>query len=261
MVTPRTPAADSLQTDVNKHPVALTDHTRSPETLALAKRWVADCVQHHKRCNAGSRDGTWYPTRLLDLSCIDHQDGKEPSPEQTLSLIQTAKVAPAGRYTTLSHRWGPTEQLRLTRQTYPQLAGGIPLGSLLQLIQDAIFVSLELGIRYLWIDLLCIYQDEDDIADWQHEFTLMNQVYSNTFCNISAGSSNGCLESLFNPRDRDGFLPQVIELKPGGQDHETKLFRVYDASILLAPKCLPSTCQHAGLGSSGAISLTSCTPV
>ncbi|KAK4032845.1 heterokaryon incompatibility protein-domain-containing protein [Parachaetomium inaequale] len=214
-----------------KHPIALTDHTRSPETLALAKRWVADCVQNHKKCNVhvSSEDGTWYPTRLLDLSRIKH-DGTTPTPEQTVSLIETAKVVPAGRYTTLSHRWGPTEQLRLTKHTYPQLAEGVPLGSLPQLMQDAIFVSLELNIHYLWIDLLCIYQDQDDIADWQHESSLMNQVYSNTFCNISAGDANGCLESLFSPRDRDGFLPQIIELKTGQQDGETGLFRVYDKS-------------------------------
>lgn len=95
-------------------------------------------------------------------------------------------------------------------------------------MQDLIFVSLELGIRYIWIDLLCIFQDEDDIADWQHESTLMNQVYSNTFCNISAGDANGCLESLFNPRDTNSFLPQIIELKVGEGDEQTQTFRIYD---------------------------------
>lgn len=147
-----------------------------------------------------------------------------------MCLIETAKVTPAGRYTTVSHRWGPTEQLRLTRHTYPRLADGLPLKSLPQLLQDAIFVSLELGIRYIWIDLLCIYQDEDNRADWHHESTLMNQVYSNTFCNISAGNANGCLESLFGPRDTGVFLPQVIELKIGHHGDETQLFRVYDRS-------------------------------
>lgn len=95
-------------------------------------------------------------------------------------------------------------------------------------MQDVIFVSLELGIHYIWIDLLCIFQDEDDITDWQQESALMNKVYSNTFCNISAGDANGCLESLFNTRDADSFLPQVIELQVGRGDHKTQLFRVYD---------------------------------
>lgn len=205
----------------------LTDHTRSPETLALAKRWVTDCVRRHRKCQSGSGDGVWYPSRLLDLTRVNDA---EPWSEQTVCLIETARVTPAGRYTTVSHRWGPTEQLRLTKHTYPQLAEGVSLRSLPQLMQDVIFVSLELGIRYIWIDLLCIYQDADNIADWQRESALMNQVYSNTFCNISAGDANGCLESLFRPRDTDTFLPQVVELKVGHHDDETQLFRVYDNS-------------------------------
>jgi hypothetical protein len=95
-------------------------------------------------------------------------------------------------------------------------------------MQDVIFVSLELGIHYIWIDLLCIFQDKDDIADWQHESTLMNQVYSNTFCNISAGDANGCLEWLFNHRDANNVLPHVMELKVGEHDEQTQLFRIYD---------------------------------
>ncbi|KXX76935.1 hypothetical protein MMYC01_206153 [Madurella mycetomatis] len=216
-----------LREDARKHPSVLSDHTRSSETLALAKRWITDCVRRHEKCKAVSGDGTWYPSRLLDLTRVN---GTEPPSEQIVCLIETAKVTPAGRYTTVSHRWGPTEQLQLTRHTYPQLAEGILLRSLPQLMQDVIFVSLELGIRYTWIDLLCIYQDEDNIVDWQRESTLMNQVYSNTFCNISAGDANGCLESLFRPRDTDTFLPQVIELKIGHHDGETQLFRIYDDS-------------------------------
>ncbi|KAK4235151.1 hypothetical protein C8A03DRAFT_46660 [Achaetomium macrosporum] len=165
-----------------------------PSGFWINKRWVARCARRHKRYNAVSGDG--------------------PCLEQTVSLIETAKVAPAGRYTTLA--------------THSQLAERVPLGSLPQLMQDAIFVSLELGIRYLWVDLLCIYQDEDDIIDWQHESALMHQPYSDTICNISAGDANGCLESLFSPRDPVIFLPQVIELKIGDHDDETGLFRVYD---------------------------------
>ncbi|EAQ93756.1 hypothetical protein CHGG_01991 [Chaetomium globosum CBS 148.51] len=180
---------NTTRTDPSQHPVTLTRHTRSPETLDLAKRWVTSCVRHHGKCRAGSGDGTWYPTRLLDLS----------------------------RVTNTAEPWAGQ-----------RLVEGVSLGSLPQLMQDVIFVSLELGIHYIWIDLLCIFQDEDDITDWQQESALMNKVYSNTFCNISAGDANGCLESLFNTRDADSFLPQVIELQVGRGDHKTQLFRVYD---------------------------------
>ncbi|KAL2144178.1 hypothetical protein VTI28DRAFT_9469 [Corynascus sepedonium] len=209
-------------------PDVLTDNTRSPGTLALAKRWVSDCVRHHKRCRAGSGGGVWYPRRLLDLSRSN--EASEQQSEQIVRLIETADVIPAGRYTTVSHRWGSMEQLRLTKHTYPQLAEGLPLRSLPQLVQDVIFVSLEFGIRYVWIDLLCIYQDEDNMADWQREATLMNRVYSNSFCNISAGDAKGCHESLFASRDPNIFLPQLVELNVEHGDEKTQLFRVYDNS-------------------------------
>jgi hypothetical protein len=153
-------------------------------------------------------------------------------------LIETASAPPAGRYTTLSHRWGSEEQVKLTKDTYLQLSNGVKLDSLPQLIQDAIFVTVELGVGYLWIDLLCIYQD--DIADWQRESSLMQKVYSNCFCNISAGNANGCFESMFNSRDRTVLLPQVIELETRDQpvgnddinlDSTKRLYRVLEASF------------------------------
>ncbi|KAK3306275.1 uncharacterized protein B0T15DRAFT_395021, partial [Chaetomium strumarium] len=195
LMDPSRPHKDGTSATLPKHPLALTNHTQSPETLALAKRWFSDCVRHHKRCTAASRGGPWYPTRLLDLSRIVH-DGTEPSSDQI--------------------------------RTYPHLATGVPVGSLPRLMRDAIFISLELGIRYLWVDLLCIYQGKDDITDWQREAALMDRVYANTFCNISAGDANGCLESLFSPRDPNDFLPQLIELQLGDREDETGLFRVHD---------------------------------
>ncbi|KAL2192364.1 hypothetical protein P885DRAFT_47879 [Corynascus similis CBS 632.67] len=196
LMKPPQPPNGSTSKDSSKPPDVLTDNTRSPGTLALAKRWVSDCVRHHKRCRAGSGGGVWYPRRLLDLS-----RSNEASEQQS-------------------------EQIH----TYPQLAEGVPLRSLPQLVQDVIFVSLELGICYVWIDLLCIYQDEDNVADWQREATLMNRVYSNSFCNISAGDAKGCHESLFASRDPNIFLPQLVELNVEHGDEKTQLFRVYDNS-------------------------------
>ncbi|KAK4113368.1 HET-domain-containing protein, partial [Canariomyces notabilis] len=232
-------------TDVDKHFVvlrSLPNHTRSPETLALAKRWVADCSQNHEKCRKTTVEGAWSPTRLLDLTRLTEvgrvNDGPEQLLDQTVFLIETANAPPVKRYTTLSHRWGSEEQVKLTKDTYLQLSNGVKLDSLPQLIQDAIFVTVELSVGYLWIDLLCIYQD--DVADWQRESSLMQKVYSNCFCNISAGNANGCFESMFNSRDPSMFLPQVIELETRyqhvGEDdiilNRTKtLYRVFEASF------------------------------
>ena len=42
--------------------------------------------------------------------------------------------------------------------------------SLLEMIQDALIVAFELGLRYLWMDALCIAQDDKGNKDIQLDF-------------------------------------------------------------------------------------------
>jgi len=44
-----------------------------------------------------------------------------------------------------------------------------------EMFQDAVIASRELGIRYLWIDSLCIIQDS--VEDWELECSKMGRVY------------------------------------------------------------------------------------
>jgi hypothetical protein len=73
----------------------------------------------------------------------------------------------------------------------------IPIPRLEQVFQDAISVTWELGIRYLWIDTLCIFQDSP--WDWTAQSRNMGAIYMNAACNIAAASpSSG---GLFSTRD------------------------------------------------------------
>ncbi|KAI7778934.1 hypothetical protein LA080_001540 [Diaporthe eres] len=49
-------------------------------------------------------------------------------------------------------------------------------------------VTREIGLRYLWVDALCIFQgqDADAINDWNIEVAKMDNVYKNAFVTISA---------------------------------------------------------------------------
>ena len=49
---------------------------------------------------------------------------------------------------------------------------------------DAIAVTREPGIQYLWIDSLCIVQNDD--SDWQQEAAPMAAVYENALVTIAA---------------------------------------------------------------------------
>jgi hypothetical protein len=64
------------------------------------------------------------------------------------------------KYTTLSHSWGHARILTLTHETASQLYDGIDENLLALSFRDAINITRKLGIRYIWIDSLCIYQND-----------------------------------------------------------------------------------------------------
>ncbi len=119
---------------------------------------------------------------------------------------------------TLSHCWGRVNHLTLTKATYADLRSGIPLTRLRRLFQDAIYCARNLGARYLWIDALCIFQDKNDLSDWNREAPAMQHVYSNSLCNISAVDAPDGTHPLFHTReasalpstDADGEPEQLV---------------------------------------------------
>ncbi|KAB8242097.1 heterokaryon incompatibility protein-domain-containing protein [Aspergillus flavus] len=52
---------------------------------------------------------------------------------------------------------------------------------------DAISINRRLGIRYLWIDALCIIQDSQD--DWAQESVKMGHIYDSSYLTIAASAS------------------------------------------------------------------------
>jgi hypothetical protein len=74
----------------------------------------------------------------------------------------------------------------------PQRMVAISFGEMSKSFKDAIVVTRTLGIRYLWIDSLCICQD--DYKDWEKEAAKMGSVYSNSYLTISiTGAKDGTI--------------------------------------------------------------------
>ncbi|KAJ3464978.1 hypothetical protein MRS44_005636 [Fusarium solani] len=72
-----------------------------------------------------------------------------------------------GNYCALSYCWG-TSQHKTTAQTrIADHQNGIEIEELPQVFKDAIRITHEIGLRYLWVDSLCIIQD--DAEDWEVE--------------------------------------------------------------------------------------------
>ncbi|OCK73507.1 HET-domain-containing protein, partial [Lepidopterella palustris CBS 459.81] len=145
----------------------------------LAKEWIKDCFENHSECKASLMAPIFFPTRLLDLG----------------SLSETV--------------------LKLTRGNFDKLKSGIDLAQMPRLYQDAIAVTRKLGVRYLWIDSLCIIQDEEPSphSDWMKEAGRMGAVYINSYCNIAASVAVDSLGTLFFERDATDIRPLEITLE------------------------------------------------
>ena len=153
--------------------------------------------------------GAPLPTRLLDLG-----DGGGFGVENTTMSAVRTKLSTAtvklvttppdarGRYLALSHRWGDDEDFKLTASLLSAFQrDGVPFSTIPKTFQDALAVTRLLRHRYLWIDALCIVQD--DVDDWTRESARMAAVYCNASCTISAhtarNSRTGFLDTSFQP--------------------------------------------------------------
>ena len=142
------------------------------------------------------------------------------------SKSQETTISEVEAYVTLSHCWGHGDPLKLTSLTSPSLAKGMPVSKLPQTFQVAIIIARRLGLEFIWIDSLCIFQDSHE--DWLHESSLMGKVYAQALCNMratdSANGDGGCF-SQRNPL----LLDQMI-IESSWTNRNTKKFYLYATS-------------------------------
>jgi hypothetical protein len=78
----------------------------------------------------------------------------------------------------------------MTRDNIDLFKLSLPVENLTQTFQDALLTTMNLGFEYVWIDSLCIIQD--NVEDWKQEASMMGDVYKHASCNISvSGFANG----------------------------------------------------------------------
>ncbi|KAL8362833.1 hypothetical protein RB601_008870 [Gaeumannomyces tritici] len=160
----------------------------SANDISLVQSAIADCERNHERCRTRTSE-TFLPTRLIDLGA--RGSGSNPT---LVVTAQSPRTRSKRKYATLSYCWGSSSeaasQLTTTRETFTQRSNGIPLSTMPNVVQDAIAVCHAIGIRYLWVDALCILQDDGE--DWARESELMGKVYAHSYLTICAANSNSC---------------------------------------------------------------------
>jgi hypothetical protein len=101
----------------------------------------------------------------------------------------------------LSHCWGKLrddEKFCASLRNLQELKTAINFDRLPKTFQDAVIVTKGLGLRYLWIDSLCIIQDDHE--DWEREAARMEQVFSLAYCVIGASSARSSLDGFLGDR-------------------------------------------------------------
>ncbi|KAI9696148.1 MAG: hypothetical protein M1820_008289 [Bogoriella megaspora] len=155
------------------------------------------------------------PTRLLELAPGDSHP--------KVKIMNTAQMKMGHvPYVTLSHCWGSTLIARLVRSLVEEYSLNIPWASLPQKLQAAIITVLKLELQYLWIDALCIIQDDND--DWTYEAARMAEVYSNSYLNIAADASRDSTGGLFRQRDPKPLRSFIVPQKEGVVDSRRFVF-------------------------------------
>ncbi|RYO88153.1 hypothetical protein DL766_000712 [Monosporascus sp. MC13-8B] len=172
----------------------LPSRASSAGTYKFVKDCLDECVRNHITCRKASQglDERW-PKRILEIDPASSQVrlvGFDESMDQ--------------RYTALSYCWGSGEPpLQATETTLPVLKDGVSTGALPRTIEDAVRFSLRIGSNLIWIDSMCIIQN--DPADWDEESCKMSTVYRHALLTIVANSAASCNEG-FLERERDASI-------------------------------------------------------
>ena len=78
------------------------------------------------------------------------------------------------------------------------MSKGLPYVALKQEIRDAARFARHLGLQYLWLDTLCIVQD--DPVDKAREIRQMDRIYSNAACTLASWNTHAPSKGLFSCR-------------------------------------------------------------
>lgn len=209
------------------------------------KKWLDDCGSEkgHPKClkhNARrSGSSSFMPSRVLDVGAPG-----DVWPPSRIRVVETKKEKVEGQYMTLSHCWGQKPNfVMLTSGTIKDFTNeGIPWNNTTtgkgicsnDNFSDAIEITRNLGVRYLWIDSICIIQG--DAVDLKTEVNRMRQVYRNSFCNLAAAVSINWEGGLFRERNSNvlpvRYAPKSSLKRFSGQNWRILPSDLWDKDLL-----------------------------
>lgn len=165
----------------------------SARTIQFAKQRMSHCSRSHPTCNSSASLPLW----VIEISGNGFAAKLVPG---------TCRVA---HYVALSYKWGEVTRYTMTTANRSSLQHGIPISQLPKTFSDAIELTYKLGHTYLWIDALCITQD--DSRELGEQIAAMEDVYSGSDLTIFAAGGGDANWGL--NRTRDATMVYPIQVK------------------------------------------------
>lgn len=166
-----------------------TSDLSDPILFKVAQQWLKTCRRSHSRCGSWRsivKKHPFTPTRLIEVTNANTGLIK-------LKACETLSENPS--YVALSYCWGGEQPQKTVRGNLAKRQVGFALSELPNTIREAIIATNGIGFRYIWIDSLCIVQDDD--LDKVRELGNMHRVYECAGLLISASSANNSNQGLF----------------------------------------------------------------
>jgi hypothetical protein len=173
---------------------------------------MEECYSSHAGCRA--HDNHSLPSKLLSIQ------------DDSVKLLNTKELQGDKRYVALSYCWGGEQtQKTTTHNLNHREQHGLHIHELPQSLQDAIQVTRNLGLTYLWIDSLCIIQD--DAAHKAQEITRMAAIYRGAHLTICAASSASAETGFLGPRAPSAIRKHIVPLQMRCSDGEKGVLYIY----------------------------------
>lgn len=174
--------------------------------FANAKSWLSECPHLHHSCRhlqttLGSR---WLPTRLVDI--------RPNNEESCVRVIDSALIdqgTDSVEYIALSHMWGQSD-VTLDSHRLSTSETQFSRQSLSPVLDSAITAAQRLGHRYIWVDSLCIVQDDED--DKRKECANMASAFRNAAVTLVLDHIDNALDTVDLPFGTNGNFSKDARL-------------------------------------------------